>query len=123
MENYIENDNTNVTLTLIDGTVTFETELNDEVIKLSQGDYIKVPTEVFHKITTISSRPSCFMYTYVNEAAASTPKHHQTKHSPIPIIEDATEHYNSLKQFFVNIANGFVSIVYDVPMTRRKNKK
>lgn len=129
MENYITDDMANVTLSVIEGTVTYESELNDKVIKLTKGDYVKVPADVFHKITTISSTPSCFMYTYLNQTVAKLTDDTVIvddddepgyMYSPFPILENTNERYNNLKQFLINVFNAIASIIYDVPMVRRK---
>lgn len=112
-----------MTLTIIEGTVKYVSELVDDVIILNKGDSIKVPTEVFHKIKTVSNVPSCFMYTYVNETPTNgTSSMNGTNKipSPFPILENSQEYYKNLKQFLINVLNGLASIIFNVPMTRRR---
>ncbi|XP_046392645.1 vitamin K-dependent gamma-carboxylase [Ischnura elegans] len=101
LENYLNSDFGNVTLTVLAGQVVFEvrspsTSLEDtesthhqtkflqknqndgpseyaflKNITLNTGDSILVPTSTFHYVYTISSNPSFYMYSYINKTRES----------------------------------------------------
>jgi vitamin K-dependent gamma-carboxylase len=75
MENFIASGLGNVTLTVLKGDVEFlqnakgsDTRILREV-SLSTGDSTAVTGQAFHHIKTVSSQPSCYMYTFVNVTA------------------------------------------------------
>lgn len=75
MENFIASGIGNVTLTVLKGDVKFlqnargsDTKILREV-SLSSGESTEVTGEAFHHIKTVSSQPSCYMYTFVNVTA------------------------------------------------------
>jgi vitamin K-dependent gamma-carboxylase len=75
MENFIASGLGNVTLTVLKGDVEFiqnskgsDTRILREV-SLSTGESTAVTGEAFHHIKTVSSHPSCYMYSFVNVTA------------------------------------------------------
>lgn len=75
MENFIASGLGNVTLTVLKGDVEFlqngkgsDTRILREV-RLSAGESTAVTGEAFHHIKTVSSQPSCYMYTFFNVTA------------------------------------------------------
>lgn len=71
LENYIETDLSNVTLTVLSGYVIYEIEDLDKKqsvgILLSKGKFYKMEIGRFHKVHTIGLSPSVYMYTYFNQ--------------------------------------------------------
>lgn len=117
LENYIQDDLSNVTLTIIEGEIAYEIE-NDELMqsvgaKMKKGDSISVEIENFHKIHTISSTPSCYMYTYVrSHSTEDNGNIHVGKryaYSPFPILEDFEFR---IKAFFAMWKHVTTSILY-----------
>jgi vitamin K-dependent gamma-carboxylase len=75
MENFIASGLGNVTLTVLKGDVEFsqnakgsDTRIVREV-SLSTGESTELTGEAFHHIKTVSSQPSCYMYTFINVTA------------------------------------------------------
>lgn len=66
LENFISQDFTNVSLSVLEGHVTYSEDLVDDVVTVSKGNSIKVATGKFHKIKTTSVEPASYMYTYTN---------------------------------------------------------
>ncbi|XP_074031124.1 gamma-glutamyl carboxylase isoform X2 [Leptinotarsa decemlineata] len=68
LENFINEDFENVTLTIMEGEVVYEVEIGNSLqsvgVKLSRGQSTSVEVGIFHKIHTISKTPSCYMYTF-----------------------------------------------------------
>ncbi|XP_024877987.1 vitamin K-dependent gamma-carboxylase [Temnothorax curvispinosus] len=122
LENYISTDFANVSLTVLEGEVTFSEEKSMDVITVSKKKSIPVETGRFHRIKTMSSYPACYMYTYTNQ----TKQLDSERREPPPVIEDTPRllkeiNYKILAwiRTFVHIINAFLNLVYDVPMVRR----
>lgn len=67
LENYISTDFTNVSLTVLEGEITYSKEETMDVITVPKKKSIPVETGKFHRIKTTSSYPACYMYTYTNQ--------------------------------------------------------
>lgn len=130
LENYITPDLTNITLTVLEGSVIYEFE-DEETgqsmgVNLKKGDSYPMEAESFHRIHTTSKIPSCFMYTYVNgtkealggsEITSPKPKH--VMKSPFPLVEDLEERWNNFLRMIGHISNSFLHVMYHKPLIRR----
>jgi len=71
LENYISTDFANVSLTVLEGEVTYSEEESPNAITVpkvkGQRRSISVKTGMFHRIKTTSAYPACYMYTYTNQ--------------------------------------------------------
>lgn len=67
LENYISNDFANVSLTVLEGEVTYSEEKLSDVITVPKKKSISIKTGIFHQIKTTSSYPATYMYTYTNQ--------------------------------------------------------
>lgn len=67
LENYISNDFANVSLTVLEGEVIYSEEKLSDAITVSRKRSIPVKTGMFHRVTTTSSHPASYMYTYTNQ--------------------------------------------------------
>ena len=72
LENYISNDFSNVSVTVLEGSVTYTEEESKDTTPVTKGDWVPVKTGKFHTIKTTSSHPSCYMYTYTNQTEQDT---------------------------------------------------
>lgn len=71
LESYISTDFTNVSLTVLEGEVTYVDEKTPDAITVLKGTSIPVKAGMFHRVTTTSSYPACYMYTYTNQTQQS----------------------------------------------------
>ncbi|XP_018368720.1 PREDICTED: vitamin K-dependent gamma-carboxylase [Trachymyrmex cornetzi] len=122
LENYISTDFTNVSLTVLEGEITYGEEQSMDVITVSKKKSISVGTGKFHRIKTTSSYPACYMYTYTNQ----TKQLDSEKRKTPPVIENMPQllkeinyKINAWIRTFVHITNAFLNLIYDVPMVRR----
>ncbi|XP_067011234.2 vitamin K-dependent gamma-carboxylase [Anabrus simplex] len=134
LENYINPDLTNVTLTVLEGEVIVEEEAveskmdgQDKLINqtVGEGKSVRIPVGVFHKVRTSSPTPSCYMYTYINQSRQimelrdphyDSPKDHEKKEGVLDEIR------NRIDNFFTAIAivsNAVLNLLYSVPMVKR----
>lgn len=67
LENYISTDFTNISLTVLEGEVTYIDEKSPEPTTVLKGKSIPVKAGMFHRVKTTSSYPACYMYTYTNQ--------------------------------------------------------
>lgn len=133
LENYITSDLRNVTLTVLEGEVLYEIEdedLNQSFgFRLGKNESIPIKVGMFHKIHTISSTPSCYMYIYVNktkENQANTGSeqnqfdmNRETMYSPFPLIEDVQSRMDAFLRMISHISNSFLHVLYNQPLIRR----
>lgn len=66
LDNYITKNFTNVTLTVLEGEVTYSDERRKHDITVAKGSSIPIETGQFHKVKTVSAYPACYMYTCAN---------------------------------------------------------
>uniref|UniRef100_V9II88 Gamma-glutamyl carboxylase n=1 Tax=Apis cerana TaxID=7461 RepID=V9II88_APICE len=66
LDNYITKNFTNVTLTVLEGEVTYSDERRKHDITVAKGSSIPIETGQFHKVKTVSAYPACYMYTCTN---------------------------------------------------------
>jgi len=128
LENYINKDLINITLTVIQGDVRYKTEngLIDKI--LHKDDNIEIESGIFHKIYTISKQPSCYMYTYINQTIINNNLNINTgkdedKLKLLPLREEFSRHVKNYKQFFIYLGNSLLYEVYGVPMPLYNHKK
>jgi vitamin K-dependent gamma-carboxylase len=139
LENYLPAELTNVSLRLMKGTVIVEQnktenaslsmdERNFDLSSLTQK--VAIESGRFHKIHTVSSFPSCYMYTYSNGTADSEPETPPEKeedpepHCPyiIGLITNfALDKFNTFSRSFYLIMNAYLHVFFDIPMVVRKS--
>ncbi|XP_011696419.1 PREDICTED: vitamin K-dependent gamma-carboxylase [Wasmannia auropunctata] len=122
LENYISTDFANVSLTVLEGEITYVEDESPDVITLSKKKSIPIETGKFHRIKTTSSYPACYMYTYTNQ----TKQLSSERREPSPIIKNTSWLLNEINnkiiawtRTFVHITNAFLNLIYDVPMVQQ----
>lgn len=128
LENYVATDLSNVTLTVLSGEVVLETNVYKKQArvrqKIGKGSSVPLKSGSFHRIHTVSTTPSSYMYTYINETRnieqyASKNEVNCTIKSPFPILEDLTSRIENLKMMFQIIVKSILNILFGIPMDRR----
>uniref|UniRef100_A0A8C3LCC0 Vitamin K-dependent gamma-carboxylase n=1 Tax=Chrysolophus pictus TaxID=9089 RepID=A0A8C3LCC0_CHRPC len=71
LENFVSEDLGNTSVRVLQGQVLLELVEQQRNHSLQQGDSMQLPAGQYHKVHTVSARPSCFMYTYVNTTAVA----------------------------------------------------
>ncbi|KAB1256706.1 Vitamin K-dependent gamma-carboxylase [Camelus dromedarius] len=66
LENFVSEDLGNTSIQLLQGEVTVELVSEQRNQTLQEGEKMQLPAGEYHKVHTTSSRPSCYMYMYVN---------------------------------------------------------
>lgn len=66
LENYIQSDLGNTSITVLKGEVVVEIPDKEQNISLKEGQKIQLPADAFHSVHTVSSEPSCYMYIFIN---------------------------------------------------------
>ncbi|KAF3429627.1 hypothetical protein E2986_13900 [Frieseomelitta varia] len=120
LDNYISNNFTNVTLTVLEGEVTYSDERRRYDIVLSKGSSIPIETEQFHKVTTTSAYPACYMYTCTSRNKEQPETEGATEpeepREAFPIAKEIGYKIDGWIRAFHHIADAFFYLVYDVPM-------
>ncbi|XP_014477597.1 PREDICTED: vitamin K-dependent gamma-carboxylase [Dinoponera quadriceps] len=123
LENYISTDFTNVSLTVLEGEVTYIDENSPDAISVLKGVSIPVKAGIFHQVKTTSSYPACYMYTYTNQTG--TPSDNERRTPPavindaLPLLKEVNYKIIAWTRALSHITNTFFHLVYDVPMVRR----
>ncbi|PSN30216.1 Vitamin K-dependent gamma-carboxylase [Blattella germanica] len=143
LENYINEDLGNVTLTVLEGEVIVETEIIEEGQniqkkskskakishkRLKKESMMNIPVGRFHRILTVSDTPSCYMYSYINETKKL--EEEKIKSTEDQQSTDSIKKENRLQKFIKRVvdswarsiglvSNALLNILYSVPMVKR----
>lgn len=121
LENYIQEDLSNVTFTVLEGEVVYEIEdtvlLQSIGVKLKKGDSIPIEVGFFHKIHTISQNPSCYMYTYTRGSVIeeNIGKTNAKFYSPFPLLEDTEVRYREFLRMWKHIVSAMSHLLFSTP--------
>nr|XP_023023927.1 vitamin K-dependent gamma-carboxylase [Leptinotarsa decemlineata] len=123
LENFINEDFDNVTLTIMEGEVVYEVEIKNSLqsvgVKLSRGQSTSVEVGIFHKIHTISKTPSCYMYTFTRTSKEDekepTENKRSRRYSPFPLIEDIGAKVKSAVSMWGHFVNSVLYILFGKP--------
>nr|CAH7738498.1 unnamed protein product [Callosobruchus chinensis] len=122
LENYIEDNMQNVTLTVLEGKVVYEIE--DDGLQRSAGlvlsKFDSIPVEIgfFHKVHTIGDTPACYMYTYVNVDKNERKESEQIgrrMYAPFPVLEDFGDRSAALERMWKHISSAFQYLIFNKP--------
>ncbi|CAL7951877.1 unnamed protein product [Xylocopa violacea] len=122
LDNYISKNFTNVTLTVLEGEVTYSDEEQEHDTIVSKGSSIPIGTGQFHKVKTTSAYPACYMYTYNNRRKEQSETDGEDPEEPREapsISKEISYKMDAWLRALNHIANAFFYLVYDVPMIRR----
>ena len=64
--NFVDEELTNVSLSVIEGKVSYTEEGKTKKVTIPKGGSLRVPTGKFHEVKVVSSVPTCYMYTFIN---------------------------------------------------------
>ncbi|KAG4077546.1 hypothetical protein HA402_002973 [Bradysia odoriphaga] len=120
VESYISSDLDNVTLTVLDGTVVYQSQQLGAFQNVETGQSIHVSGQQFHRVTTTSRTPSCVMYTYVNRTMQNIEqKLEESNESILPIWTEIYKRVANMKQFYFNVQNSLLFELYGIPIPER----
>ncbi|CAG9768345.1 unnamed protein product [Ceutorhynchus assimilis] len=114
LDNYIDEDLSNVSLTVLEGAVVYEMEnyltMQSVGVKLLQGDSIDVPENHQHRVHTVSPTPSCYMYTFSKSPDLN--EENVKMYSALPIFEDFFVRLEAMVTMFGLIKNATFSLLF-----------
>jgi len=138
LENYLSPQLDNVSLILLKGEIrieqpgmenvtlrSLETDLSHGFLENSK---VSIAVDAFHKIHTVSTLPSCYMYTYRNKTEDSVNYSSEEEKEDPPLCFLVTNRigtflqkkWTALSRSFLLIANSYLNLIFDVPMVFRK---
>jgi tellurite resistance-related uncharacterized protein len=138
LENYISEDLTNITLTVLEGDVIVEIGENETVQptrktkqkisrhRITKDESVSIPARIFHRVHTVSKTAACYMYSYVNHTRQLL----EQKEIKNPQTTEVGQKNSGLwKEFMVRlesmvravglVSNAFLNVLYSVPMVKR----
>lgn len=71
LENYVSEDLGNTSVQVLQGQLMVEINNEKKNYTLQPGEQMRLPAGAYHKVYTVSDRPSCYMYIYVNTTEAA----------------------------------------------------
>ncbi|XP_075232992.1 gamma-glutamyl carboxylase [Lycorma delicatula] len=107
LENYIKKDLQNVSLTVLDGSVILETPGKSNKTIIS-GQSESVQSDIFHRVYTVSSTPSCYMYSFINKTVTQVP----TFEKQNVVIQDSVKLSDILLNDVKNRWTNFQKVIY-----------
>ncbi|XP_076642244.1 gamma-glutamyl carboxylase [Halictus rubicundus] len=120
LDNYIAGNFTNVSLTVLEGEVTYSDEELTEGVTLSKESSIPIKTSQFHRVKTTSAFPACYMYTYNNRNKQSeTDGSTDPQKERFSISREINYKIEAWLRSLNHILDSFFYLVYNVPMVRR----
>lgn len=130
-------DLSNVTITVLEGLVyveivspsKYDKHLGQtKAIRLNKGDSLPIYAGMFHRVHTVGSSPSNYMYTYINgtkkaldekgESIEDLELKHDAK-SKLPIKQELIYRMRSIGLFLQHVGNALLHIICGIPMMRR----
>ncbi|XP_058833516.1 vitamin K-dependent gamma-carboxylase [Topomyia yanbarensis] len=124
LDNYIVPEMTNVTLTVLDGSIEYTYSNNTEPTRLFKGQRLEDIQSSFHHVKTTSQTPSSMVYTYANKSMNAAPSEkelmeRQQSKPILPLWEELSHRYDNYVRFFQHVGNSLLYEIYGVPMPRR----
>ncbi|XP_033335453.2 gamma-glutamyl carboxylase isoform X2 [Megalopta genalis] len=121
LDNYIAKNFSNVSLTVLEGEVTYSDEKLSEGVTLSKESSIPIKTGQFHRVKTTSAFPACYMYTYNNRNKRSETDSSDTdvRKESYSITKEINYSIDAWLRSMNHILDSFFYLVYNVPMVRR----
>lgn len=124
LENFIQADLTNVSLSVLEGEVIVEIK-NQNNITVHPGDSVGIPTKTFHKVHTVSPTPSCYMYTYTNHTLLNSDDHNDenksTKQKQFALLHEIQRRWQNFIQAAGLVGNSLIKVFHSITMTKRNN--
>lgn len=116
LENYIQKDLSNVTLTVLEGEVIVEI-MGRPNTTMQIGDYVHIPTQTFHTVWSVSDIPSCYMYVYTNNTMPrDVTQDPLTKKPLFPLLEETGRRWNNTKKAVNIVSEAVLNIFCSVSM-------
>ena len=110
LSNFIQPELTNVSLTLLQGRISYADDLCDEPIFIeSSGQHIDVPSGIFHEIQILENGPATYMYTFYNKTTM-VGINCRMQSEILPLLTELVNRYDNGKTFFANI---FTSMLFE----------
>ncbi|XP_078050289.1 gamma-glutamyl carboxylase isoform X2 [Augochlora pura] len=121
LDNYIARNFSNVSLTVLEGEVTYSDEELSQGVTLSKDSSIPIKTGQFHRVKTTSAFPACYMYTYNNRDKHSEIESHEadTRWESFSMTREMNYYIEAWLRSLNHILDSFFHLVYNVPMVRR----
>ncbi|XP_028167858.1 vitamin K-dependent gamma-carboxylase [Ostrinia furnacalis] len=113
-EKFIPSELKNVTLTVLEGQVAFESEVTEaykgQSTKLFVGNSTLVTSGSFHKVLNIGNQPAFYMYTYYNSSEVTEPMEPKPK---LPIGSELLRRLRNMLTFGYIVVKGVAQSFYN----------
>lgn len=114
LEKFIQPEVTNISLTVLNGTVAYQPQISAHLIaqssRLTKGDRIKIDPGTFHKVINIGKDPAFYMYTYANRSVAPPLGHPKPK---LPIGVELLRRVNNMAKFATTVGTHIYQLLFE----------
>lgn len=119
MDNYVPEGVTNATIQVLEGQVELSIENGTRLYLLNANDTASLPSGVMHRITTTSTVPACYMYTFIGPSTSSNAAHNnankETSHREVSLMTPFAKSLALVGQSILNL-------VFGIPLVMHNNK-
>ncbi|KAJ8318860.1 hypothetical protein KUTeg_003951 [Tegillarca granosa] len=123
LENYIQSDLTNTTITVLQGDVVVEIESEKKNYSLKSGDKMQLPYDAFHNVYTVGDHPSCYMYIYINTTEVELSKKLKDYSKLMNDTEHGIDRTEELAKFDNDTDIQFIKNSYQAHREQKKEKE
>ncbi|XP_046960548.1 vitamin K-dependent gamma-carboxylase [Vanessa cardui] len=113
-EKFIPMELTNVTMTILEGVVAFEPEVEKfsqgQSYKLNKGSRVKLVSGTFHRVLTIGTKPAFYMYTFTNSSEPNI--ENSTVNPKLPVWEELARRFNNMIKFAKIVVTNIISMFF-----------
>ncbi|CAG9560729.1 unnamed protein product [Danaus chrysippus] len=112
-EKFIPSDLSNITLTILNGSVAYEPEVTSggHSYKLSRGDHIHLNPDTFHRVINIGDTPAYYMYTFVNTSEIFNIEPPKPK---LPVFQELHRRINNMMNFFKLVISEMFEVFFNM---------
>lgn len=129
MDHYIPKDLDNVTLTVLEGVVTYKNVKKNTSQTIQKGQSIDgIEPEMFHNVQVNGDVPASYMFTYFNftmqklEQDGATFQDVSESKPKLPLWTEFKARAHDYKAFFIHVGNAVLHEIYGLQMPRRVRK-
>ncbi|KAG7299861.1 hypothetical protein JYU34_016881 [Plutella xylostella] len=120
LENYLPEDLTNVTLTVLGGRVAYQPEVDNhhgQSFLLHADDHMLVAPGTFHKVMNVGRDPAYYMYTFINGTEAGSPRKEVKPATYLPITKEFARRLAGMRTFFQLVLQSIFQLFFRLPVS------
>ncbi|KZS07639.1 Gamma-glutamyl carboxylase [Daphnia magna] len=122
MDNYVPEGVTNATIQVLEGQVELSIENGTRSYLLNANDTASLPSRVMHKITTTSTVPACYMYTFIGPATASESGNARRNNAKKETSHRDVSLMTPFAKSLALVGQSILNLVFGIPLVMHNSK-